>query len=203
MTLGRLSDGDPFTAVSSSDQLRAQAMRTPRFQFKLVVVMGSIAFLAAGMAALKQPYQPAITILLTLTIATLLASSIRAPLAPSRKARAWWFGFSLFGWAHLLLVGSGWREWLPTTAAVDSLALWYMTHYGPYPTPNGRGPWYTNAIHEANGLFYRGAFKLGEIYLTLLFAAVGAVLTIAIAGRCAERSTEVNARPTQGTRSIE
>jgi hypothetical protein len=169
-------------------------MPLPRFQFRLVVMMGSIAFLAAGMAALKQPYQPAITILLMLTISTLLASAIRAAVAPTRNSRAWWFGFTLFGWAHLLLAGSGWREWLPTTALMSGLADWYTIHYGPYPTPNGRGPWYTNAIHEANGQFYRGAFKLGEIYLTVLLAGLGAALTMTIAARRGERSTEVDDR---------
>jgi hypothetical protein len=167
-------------------------VRIPRFQFKLVVMMGSIAFLAAGMAALKQPYQPAISILLCLTIATLLASAVRAAVAPTRNSRSWWFGLSLFGWAHLLLVGSGWRAWLPTTALLNELANWYTIYYGPFPTPNGRGPWYTNAIHDANGQFYRGAFELGEIHLTLVFAVLGAVLTRFVAAPCGERSAEVN-----------
>jgi hypothetical protein len=163
-------------------------VQLPRVQFRLVAMMGSIGFVAAGLAALKQPYGPAITILLMFTIATLLGSAVRAPFAPTVKGRAWWFGFSLFGWTFLLLSESGWREWLPTTTLAEGFAGWYTIYYGPYPTPNGRGPWYTNAIHDANGQFYRGAFKLVEIYLTLVAAGLGATLARAIAARVGSAS---------------
>jgi cyanate permease len=41
----------------------------------------------------------------------------------------------------------------------------------------GRGPWYTNAIHDANGKFDAGATKIVELYLTLVIAGLGAKLT--------------------------
>jgi hypothetical protein len=41
----------------------------------------------------------------------------------------------------------------------------------------GRGPLYTNAIHDAHGKFGAAAIKIVELYLTLVFAGLGAKLT--------------------------
>jgi hypothetical protein len=125
---------------------------------------------------------------LALTIATLLTAGMRARFARTPGSRAWWFGFSLFGWAHLLLVGSGWRDQLPTTILTDRFVDWYTIHYAPYPTPMGREPWYTNAIHDANGRFGAGAMKIVELYLTLIFAGLGAKLTGRLAAWLGDRS---------------
>jgi hypothetical protein len=163
-------------------------MQLPRVQFRLVVLMASIVFVGFGLAILRQPYQPWITMMLTLTIATLLTAALRAHFALTAESRAWWFGFSLFGWTHLILVASAWGEQLPTAILSMWLVDWYTTYFGPYPTPTGRGPWYTNAIHDANGLFFVGAMKLVELYFTLFVAGLGAMLTGALAAWLGERS---------------
>jgi hypothetical protein len=184
------------TAYWMAERLKAiegfLAMQRPRLQVKLVVMMVSIAFLALGLAALKQPYQPGITILLISTIATLLASALASRFATSRARRAWCFGFSVFGWTHLLLVASAWSDLLPTTILTKEIVKWYTIHYGPYPTAMGRGPGYTNASHQANLQFYIGARKLLEIYFTLFVGGLGAMLTAAIAAWLERRSTRLD-----------
>jgi hypothetical protein len=52
----------------------------------------------------------------------------------------------------------------------------------------GREPWYTNAIHDANGRFGAGAMKIVELYLTLIFAGLGAKLTGRLAAWLGDRS---------------
>jgi hypothetical protein len=52
----------------------------------------------------------------------------------------------------------------------------------------GRGPWYTNAIHDANGKFGAGAMKIVELDLTLVFAGLGATLTGRLAAWLGHRS---------------
>jgi hypothetical protein len=163
-------------------------MRLLRPQFRLVVLMASIAFVAFALASLTHPSESRVSIALTLTIAILLAAAFCARFALTPEGRAWWFGFGLFGWAYFVLAGSGWRDQLPTSTLVGSLVGLLTTHYGPYPTPTGRGPWYTNAIHEANSRFYLGAHKLMELYLTLVIAGAGATLIRAVAARLGERS---------------
>jgi hypothetical protein len=70
------------------------------------VLAASIGFVGFGLAVLKQPYEPRITILLASTTATLLAAAMRARFARIPGSRFWWFEFSRFGWTHLLFVGS-------------------------------------------------------------------------------------------------
>jgi hypothetical protein len=177
-------------------QSEFRAMQQPRVQFRLVLLLGSIALVAFAFAALKNPTQFRVSVVLTLTILALLSTTLQARFAPSPAARAWSFGFSLFGWSCLILAGSGWRDWLPTTIVVDGLAQLLTIHFGPYPTPNGRGTWYTNAIHDANGQFMVGAFHLIELYLALLMAMAGGILTQAVAARLATRSSTRDERET-------
>jgi hypothetical protein len=157
------------------------AMRVPRLQFRVGLLMAAIVLMALGLAALKDPTQPRVSIALTLTIAALLTAALLARFARTPGDRARWFGFSLFGSTYLVLVATAWRDQLPTTILVEGLAELLTIHYGPYPTPTGRGPWYTNAIHDANGRFALGVLKLIDLYLTLVVAGSGAMLTGALA----------------------
>jgi hypothetical protein len=52
----------------------------------------------------------------------------------------------------------------------------------------GRGPWYTNAIHDANSKFGAGATKIVELYLTLVIAGLGAKLTGPLTAWLGDRS---------------
>jgi hypothetical protein len=77
---------------------------------------------------------------------------------------------------------------LPTTILTDRFVDWYTIHYAPYPTPMASGPWYTNAIHDANSKFGAGAMKIVELYLTLVVARLGAKLTGRLAAWLGDRS---------------
>ena len=143
---------------------------------------------AVALAVLRDPTPARVSFVLTFTIAALLTMTLRARFASRPEARAWAFGFSLLGWSCLVMSRSGWGDWLPTTIVIDELAQWLTTHFGPYPTPNGRGPWYTNAIHEANGQFLVGAIHLITLYFTLVIAILAGFLTQALAARLAEPS---------------
>lgn len=163
-------------------------MHLLRLQFRLIMLMASIVFVAFALEALTHPSEHRVSIVLTLTLLILLMAAFRARFAPTPTSRDWWFGFSLLGWTHFVLSGSSWHDQLPTSTLAAALTDLFTTHYGPYPTPMGRGQWYTNAIHETNGRFYLGALKLLELYLTLILAGVGAMLMSTIVARFRERS---------------
>jgi hypothetical protein len=157
-------------------------MQRRHAQTRLAVLMASIAFVAILLAAARDPSLPLVTLVLTLTIIVLLTAAWRARVAITPGARAWWLGFSIFGWTYFVLAGRGWGDRLPNTILVGRFVEWLTIHYGPFPTPTGRGPWYTDDMHRANTDFFQSAMPLGQLYLTLIVALAGALLTWAVAG---------------------
>jgi hypothetical protein len=79
-------------------------MQLIRLRSRLDVLMASIASVALGLAALKNPSVPLVAIVLFLTAAALVAATFWARYALTPGGRAWWFGFSPF-WLALLRVG--------------------------------------------------------------------------------------------------
>jgi hypothetical protein len=151
--------------------------------------MALIAVVALGFSSLRAASPHWVNVVFALTVATLLVAAMRAILTPSPTARRWWSGFSLFGWAHLLLAGSQWWVTMPTQWlmhwSMESVAAEFL----PFPT---RGPGYTNAMHAANGEFYLAATSLASLYLTLMIALVGGLLTGWLATRAERRDSIVN-----------
>ncbi len=157
-------------------------MRLPRIQSRIAALMASIASVAVLLAAARGPSVPLIALAMSLAIATLLTASWQARIATTTGARAWWLGFAIFGWIYFGLAGWSKRPVWPTTILVGGLADWLTIYAGPYPTPMGIGPWYTADMHEANTRYSLSVMSLAQIYLTLLVALAGAMLTWSVAG---------------------
>jgi hypothetical protein len=128
-----------------------------------------------------------VSVAVSLTICTLMGASLRAVLTRSTGVRCWCSGFSLFGWGHLLLVGSKWRKELPTDWLISQFMDLAMAKYEPFPT---RGPSYTEAMHAANHEFWVAGMDLVTLYLTLMVAFVGGLLTGWLARRDRARMTD-------------
>ncbi len=153
---------------------RGDDSQAPRRRMRISGMMVLVAVLALAITSLRGANSAWVTVVFGLTTCTLLGVSLRAALTDSESTRRWCIGFGLFGWAHLMLAGSQWRPEMPT----DWLGLWFvesvMAAHFPFPT---RGPGYTNAMHSSNNEFWRAATRLVTLYLTLMVAAFGGLLT--------------------------
>jgi hypothetical protein len=117
------------------------------------VLMASIASVALGLAALTNPSVPLVAIVLFLTATALAAAIFWARYALTPAGRAWWLGFSLFGWPYFVLAGSNWSQMLPARTLVHGLVQSLTTHFGPYPIPTGKGSRYTDVMIETNTIY--------------------------------------------------
>ena len=158
-------------------------MQPKRLQFRIKHAVALVAFLALSIEAAVHASELCVQLVYAITVTMLLAAAILSQFTPNDHTRAWWFGFALFGWVHLVSLGTNWRHQAPTGAIAENLAELLTVHCGPYPTPHGRGPWYTNGMHEANQSFAVRALKLADLFLTLLVAFAGAWLTRSVVVR--------------------
>src|SRR4051794_38162686 len=126
-------------------------MQPPRLRVRIGGLMALIAAMALGFASLRGASPSRVSVAFSLTICTLMGASLRAVLTRSTGARCWCSGFSLFGWGHLLLIGSRWRKEMPTDWWVGRFMDLAMAKNVPFPT---RGASYTDAMHAANGEFW-------------------------------------------------
>jgi hypothetical protein len=92
-----------------------------RIRFRIANLLVLVLFLAVGLAALRAATEPWDKALFGGTFVLLLVSVLLAVHRPGR-ARAFWLGFALFGWAYLVasLVPSV-EARLPTTRALAYL----------------------------------------------------------------------------------
>src|SRR6266404_5284350 len=74
----------------------------PRFRFSLLALFGFVTFAAIACAALANPTEAWAIATLTLVLAV-LACSMLAAIYGFGQRRAFWLGFSIFGWGHILL----------------------------------------------------------------------------------------------------
>ena len=82
-------------------------MRTIALRFSLLSLMGAVVVAAVACAALRFASKLWASALLTTTIGMLLASVLGSVLQRG-PARAFWFGFTLFGSAYLILAFAPW-----------------------------------------------------------------------------------------------
>lgn len=64
------------------------------------MLMASIALMAFGLAALRNLSVLLVAIVLFFAAMVLAAAAFWARHAPTPGSRAWWLGFSLFGWPY-------------------------------------------------------------------------------------------------------
>jgi hypothetical protein len=104
-------------------------MQSPRLRMRIGGSMVLIAAIALGFASLRGASSARVSVTFTLTICMLMGASLRAVLTRSTRMRCWCSGFSLFGWGHLLLVGSKWRKELPTDWLISQFMDLAMAKY--------------------------------------------------------------------------
>jgi hypothetical protein len=82
-------------------------LTSPTFRFSIRQLLLGTALVAIACVALRSASPTWVAALLGLT---LLALAAAVPLAIFRQGadRAWWFGFALFGWLYMLLLGYSW-----------------------------------------------------------------------------------------------
>jgi len=106
-------------------------------RFSIAGLMGAVVVAAIGLAALRDASETWAGVMLLSTCAV-LALGIVGVVCRAEGERAWWLGFSLFGWGYLALAFWTWHHdgWprLPTVVLLDTLT----TKLGA--TPHGIGP---------------------------------------------------------------
>lgn len=86
-------------------------MRRPRIS--IARLMGAILVAGIGLAALREGTEELTFLVLLLGLILFIDATFQATLVPPR-GRAWWVGFSTFGWSHLFLSATKMAEFLPT-----------------------------------------------------------------------------------------
>lgn len=126
-----------------------------RLHFSLAGLLGAVAFVAVGCAALRYASDWWASGVLTLAVGLLLGGTLALFLRPGRP-RAFWAGFALFGWAYLLLcfgpwIGSAMGPRLITTRFFQWLEPKFRTTGDPVPWGNSPGLVYSNNNGGAPG----------------------------------------------------
>ena len=95
------------------------------WRISIAELMGIMVIAALTVAAAREADNPWETASAGLVIAIFLWSTFRAGLGPV-AGRRFWFGFSAFGWAHFLILGSRFEDVLPSIYLVDQLwdSIW-------------------------------------------------------------------------------
>jgi hypothetical protein len=78
-----------------------------RYRFTLAALMGAVALIAVGVAALRSPTAIRASLVVLLAVGAICGATVGAILrrGPDRGA---WLGFAVFGWAYFLLTLSPW-----------------------------------------------------------------------------------------------
>lgn len=87
----------------TTDQSPPVPAKRSGFQFSIKALLGLVAFVALGCAALLNASQWWASGMFALTIALLLAAILGSVFRRGRS-RAFWLGFAICGWVHVLLV---------------------------------------------------------------------------------------------------
>ena len=122
-------------------------MSIRRYQFSLVGMMGLVLAAAIGCGALRYASEFWASTLLTLTAGSLLVAILGA-LFRRGQSRAFWVGFTVFGWSYLILVislriWSGWGVVAPQLLSTKLLAYLHPKFQHAVPPANnnaGVGP---------------------------------------------------------------
>ena len=78
-----------------------------RYRFTLAALMGAVALVAVGVAALRSPTALWASLVILLALGAICGATVGAILRRG-PARGTWLGFTVFGWAYLLLTLSPW-----------------------------------------------------------------------------------------------
>jgi hypothetical protein len=78
-----------------------------RYRFTLAALMGAVALVAVGVAALRSPTALWASLVILLALGAICGATVGAILrrGPGRGA---WLGFAVFGWAYFLMTLSPW-----------------------------------------------------------------------------------------------
>jgi hypothetical protein len=78
-----------------------------RYRFTLAALMGAVALVAVGVAALRSPTALWASLVILLALGAICGATVGAILRRG-PARGAWLGFAVFGWAYFLLTLSPW-----------------------------------------------------------------------------------------------
>jgi hypothetical protein len=136
------------------------------FRFSIAGLMGAVLVAAVGLAALKNATETWAGAMLLLTCGT-LALAVVGAIYRKGVQRAWWLGFSLFGWGYLVLLRCC-HEYslpiLPTRIVLEILGPWMSA------------PRYVN--YWGNGPYVDERFALvGQCLWTLVVALLGGMVS--------------------------
>jgi hypothetical protein len=142
-----------------------------KVRFSIAALMGAVLVAALGLAVLRYGSQVSAGVLFLLTCGVLCLGVVGI-VCRSGAERAWWLGFTLFGWGYMTLAfwfAEHLNE-LPTTTLLVALGLWLGI-----PTPG-----YTAGSRTA-GLDPSYALA-GHCCWTLLAAVIGGILAWTLFG---------------------
>jgi hypothetical protein len=105
-------------------------------RISLASLIGIVAVIALGLAGMLSASRLWLTLASTVTLALLLAALLASWLF-SGKDRAFWVGFALFGWTHLIMANWGWvggQIGGDLTVGISDAAEWLLPEVQGPPT---------------------------------------------------------------------
>jgi hypothetical protein len=158
---------------------------TMKPRYSMAALMVAVAYLAVAFAAWRSANRVWAAVTFNLTVAALLVSSYKARYSTG-PAGAGWFGFALFGWAHLLLglAVTPWRQhWTEVEVSTHPI-LWMLMNILPEPSVNPTSP---ESVMTGFFLLITAS--------SLVVGGLGAIVIRAIAIRIDRVGGEADSRP--------
>jgi hypothetical protein len=152
-----------------------------RIRFSIRVLLASAGLVAIGCAALVRPSYFWSGLLCTFAIAVLVSALVAIAYRRGRS-RAYWVGFAVFGWGHMLLALGPWLdnytgEFILTRQLLDRLG--YVIGHKVADLVEMPGIWH-NLPYAANGgsstYIYLTYLVSGQSIFTLLIAVAGGLI---------------------------
>jgi len=143
--------------------------RLPRpIQFSLAGLLAAVGAMALSLAALTHASPHWASLFLTGTIAVLLLGLSRAVATPGRS-RAFWAGFTVWGWGYLLLASwptepYSWPQPWERSSMAEPLPTTRLLRWAYVALPGAMGPFAagTHVSIEEHGRWYQGTILATE-----------------------------------------
>jgi hypothetical protein len=161
---------DPMAASKRKGLMTMRSFRS--FRSSIAATIGVMLVAALGVAAMRLASELLAGIMFLLTCGLLCLAFIAVFYRDSAE-RAWWLGFTVFGWIHHGLAFGWWwgevRPWLPTTRVLEMLGMATgLTVDRSRPLGFGE-PW-------------RPFLTAGQSLWTLLMAVTGGIVALLLVG---------------------
>ena len=152
-------------------------------------LLGLVAFCAVAVAALGKPSYFCASVIWTMATLSLVVGVV-GTVCTNGQSRAFWIGYSVFGWFHMILAMAPWfddlsGEMIITRQLLDKLGAWLGYEVADHATMPGI--WH-NLRYASNGKSYQYLTYLaaGQSLFTVVVGMLGGCIARYMYGRASD-----------------